>query len=201
MTNKPAPPPAQARHAKGPQLAYRAALSCYTPKERRPALTIEAHVQLNNTILQCAFSLRGALAELILPLPAEAAPQRLDGLWQATCLEVFLKDGQSPAYQEFNFSPAHGWNVYQFASYRYGMEPVKGLEPPKMLSTRHLDHYHLKAVFAPPPFRQHPAAVNLAAILLDRSGELHYYTIDTRHTPPDFHNPASFVSLSKGRGS
>ena len=41
-------------------------------------------------------------------LPAQASPERADGLWKATCFELFL-GLEGKAYREFNFSPSGRW--------------------------------------------------------------------------------------------
>ena len=43
-------------------------------------------------------------SELVLPAPA--GKRREDGLWQATCFEVFLQPDGGSAYCEFNLSPS-----------------------------------------------------------------------------------------------
>jgi len=59
-----------------------------------------------------------------LRLPEEAQFDRTDGLWRTTCLELFVKSVDDPAYFEFNFSPSGQWAAYQFDAYRAGMRPL-----------------------------------------------------------------------------
>jgi hypothetical protein len=67
-------------------------------------------------------------------LPAAVTPARVDGLWQRTCFELFLRRPDESGYCEFNFSPSGEWAAYRFDDYRAGMSqlPVK---PPRIAST------------------------------------------------------------------
>lgn len=55
-----------------------------------------------------------------LSLPALAAPQREDDLWQTSCAELFLLDEASGRYFEYNFAPSGKWAAYAFVGYREG---------------------------------------------------------------------------------
>ena len=63
-----------------------------------------------------------------LRLPAAAPPERTDGLWEATCFELFLLDANG-GYFEFNFSPSGQWAAYRFDAYREGMRPLDVARP------------------------------------------------------------------------
>ena len=56
-----------------------------------------------------------------LVVPKLAGRGRADGLWQATCFEIFVRDGEGPGYAEFNLSPSERWAAYDFTGYREGM--------------------------------------------------------------------------------
>ncbi|MEP9357206.1 DOMON-like domain-containing protein [Sphingomonas sp. KR3-1] len=64
-----------------------------------------------------------------LALPTPTRPARTDGLWQRTCFELFLRDPESGAYLEFNFSPSGEWAAYRFDGYRAGMRPLELADP------------------------------------------------------------------------
>jgi hypothetical protein len=63
-----------------------------------------------------------------LRLPPAATPERTDGLWEATCFELFLL-GPDGGYLEFNFSPSGQWAAYRFDAYRQGMRPLDVARP------------------------------------------------------------------------
>lgn len=43
---------------------------------------------------------------------------RVIGLWESTCFELFIKAIDSDEYLEFNFSPSGDWNCFYFTHYR-----------------------------------------------------------------------------------
>ena len=56
-----------------------------------------------------------------------ATPQRLDGLWQSTCLEAFFAIPGEAHYWEFNLSPSGDWNLYRLEEYRQGLRQEQGM--------------------------------------------------------------------------
>jgi hypothetical protein len=68
------------------------------------------------------YALRDPLRRLTIPA-LSTTPRRRDGLWQATCLELFLALPGQSGYREFNLSPSGDWNVYQLDGYRQGLRP------------------------------------------------------------------------------
>ena len=95
-------------------------LQPFAPTGRPSDITIGGSIARRADILAIRYELRGRLAELVIPGPAEL-PARRHGLWEGTCFEFFLGVKDSPGYWEFNLSPAGHWNVYRFAGYRQGM--------------------------------------------------------------------------------
>lgn len=45
-------------------------------------------------------------------------PSRKKGLWENTCLELFVAARDCDQYWEFNLSPSEDWNVFRFEHYR-----------------------------------------------------------------------------------
>ena len=45
-------------------------------------------------------------------------PSRKKGLWENTCLELFVAVKDRDRYWEFNLSPSGDWNVFRFEHYR-----------------------------------------------------------------------------------
>jgi hypothetical protein len=82
---------------------------------------------ITGSIVRCAntlaidYRLHGHLEGLVIPSPASITARR-HGLWQETCVELFLGIKNAPGYWEFNFSPAGHWSVYRFSAYRQGMQ-------------------------------------------------------------------------------
>ena len=158
--------------------------------------TIEAKLACDESqMLKLVYRLNGALTRL--QIPASRSPRRVDGLWQHTCFEAFIKESGSSDYYEFNFSPSGEWAAYAFRSYRDGgrfdadsMDPaisvniednclvlntVIGLDrlPAIRLATRLL--------------------IGLSAVIEASDGSLSYWALKHPSGKPDFHHPDSFA--------
>src|SRR3954466_2253054 len=88
-----------------------------------PCDPIEAiHVTVeraSRTLLHFRYVVVGDISHLRIPAPAP--PIRTPRLWEATCMEAFLRAEGENAYLELNFSPSGQWAAYAFSHYRQGM--------------------------------------------------------------------------------
>lgn len=118
-------------------------------------------------------------------IPPPAAPARTDGLWQTTCFELFVMDGQG-GYAEFNFSPSTQWAAYRFAGYRYGMAEL-GIEAPQIVAIeggiRVLLDFPADA----------GARVALSAVIEEADGTKSYWALAHPPGKPDFHHDDCFA--------
>ena len=155
---------------------------------------ITGHIARRPRQLAIRYDLRGNLAELMIPAPADM-PARRHGLWEETCFEFFLGVKDAPRYWEFNLSPAGHWNVYRFAGYRRGMaEEIALTSLP--LSVRHrpdslqvaLELDVEKIVTADQPLR-----VGIAAVIQLAGGGLTYWALIHPGPQADFHRRDSFL--------
>jgi hypothetical protein len=158
------------------------------PLEITGTITRRAH------ILALHYELRGDLAALALPKPADR-PARKDGLWQETCCEFFLAPENFPHYWEFNLSPAGHWNIYGFHAYRQGMHEETTLtalpfsvirEPASLLITLEVEVSGLI-----PPDQSLNAAI--AAVIKAEDGALTYWALAHPGNQPDFHRRDAFL--------
>lgn len=125
-----------------------------------------------------------------LVLPAPAKPYRTDGLWQTTCLELFLQESP-PGYWEFNFAPSSQWAAYSLASYREGMKPLLMDELPTTSWTDEGNALMMSAfVFVPGSFA---ASASISAVIEERDGTKSYWALAHPPGDPDFHHPDCFV--------
>ena len=117
---------------------------------------------------------------------------RIDGLWNDTCFEIFLRPTGQPAYYEFNFSPAQAWQQYAFTDYR-------APQPPKPSSEFDLTAFtwdeHKLSIRLTGLKENLNYEVSLTAVLKEKSGTIHYMA--TKHAGPeaDFHHRDSFMPL------
>lgn len=61
-------------------------------------------------------------------------PSRKQGLWENTCLELFVAVKDRDQYWEFNLSPSGDWNVFRFEHYRNERHAEKLREEPLVVS-------------------------------------------------------------------
>lgn len=124
-------------------------------------------------------------------IPPATTPARAEGLWQTTCLELFLATGGG-TYREFNFSPSGAWAAYRFDDYRTGQadytpfaEPVVAMDKgcSVLTLTALLDARELAGC----------AFASLTAVVEERDAGLSYWAAIHAGSKPDFHNPACFV--------
>jgi hypothetical protein len=132
-----------------------------------------------------------------LRIPRRRAVQRLDGLWQHTCFELFLGAKNDAEYYEFNFSPSGEWAAYEFRNYREGgplggddieleIAVEQGVEPLELSAALRWDSL-------PGITPKITLAVGLCAVIEALDGSLSYWA--TKHPPgkPDFHHADSFA--------
>ncbi len=135
-----------------------------------------------------------------------AAGLRRDGLWETTCMELFIRHDSNPEYWEFNFSPGGAWNAYHFTRYRQNMREEKHITniPVRLQHTTpvcrvlqaEIDLSATSLAQAGRPDRGLRAG--LAAVIQTRTGRLDYYAAVHAAATPDFHHPQSFcLSLAE----
>jgi len=134
------------------------------------------------------YSVRSAAALL---LPKEQEAKRADGLWKATCFELFLKPSESEGYVEFNFSPSFQWAAYGFSGYRSGMVEMPAHDPEISLSIGS-DYLHL-AIEALPDLPPAALKLGLSAVIEEIDGTKSYWALAHAPGPPDFHHPDCFA--------
>jgi hypothetical protein len=146
------------------------------------------------TDLLCRFEVTG-LGDLEIPAPAPQ-PERRDGLWRETCLELFLGCPGRAEYWEVNLSPAGHWNVYRFDDYRQGMAEEGKLTFLPFLVLPEAERLTLDVALdlSVLGLEKEELAVGTAAVLRARSGEVAYHALThPRADPaaggrPDFHH-------------
>jgi hypothetical protein len=159
-----------------------------------PGVEITGSIARQSHTLVLHYDLRGHVAELAIPAPADA-PARKPGLWQDSCFEFFLAPRNSPRYWEFNLSPAGHWNAYRFAGYRQGMQEESALvslpfgfqcQSNSLRLTLELD---LESLVPP----DQALEVAISAVLHRRDGAISYWALTHCGPLPDFHHRDSFV--------
>jgi hypothetical protein len=126
-----------------------------------------------------------------LAVPAFAGKGRGEGLWQATCGELFLKDREGAGYREFNFSPSERWAAYRFDGYREGMRD-EDITPPEVGSEAGQYLFVMTALLDASVLAGSDRA-GLSAVIEEKDGTKSYWAIAHPAEKPDFHDPACFA--------
>ena len=141
--------------------------------------------------LMLTFCLVGDISGL--SIPESRSPRRADHLWQHTCFEAFVMEGEGPEYREFNFSPSAEWAVYDFRAYRNGGVLENELAP-GIVVQKTVDRLELGAEIGQDLLpHDRPLRLGLSAVVEDAAGKLSYWAL--RHPPgkPDFHHADAFT--------
>lgn len=141
------------------------------------------------------YSVNARMKDISLPAPAK--PYRADGLWKATCFELFVAQ-EDGGYIEFNFSPSSEWAAYRFEEYRGEMLPLEMEESPLLEKPPSFWTEYGEGVIgfllgvgvgsAPADL-----AFGLSAVIEEVDGRKSYWALNHPPGPPDFHHPACFT--------
>jgi hypothetical protein len=149
-------------------------------------LSLQVDCRRAGRVLSLEYQLSGPVADVL--WPETVAPRRADGLWQATCFEVFATTTQG--YVEYNLSPSGAWAAYRFDAYRQGGRALE--TPPPAAMMRHAPAMAaLTADVTLPPDAS--GAIGLSAVIQTRDGVISYWALAHPSDKPDFHHPDSFV--------
>ncbi len=150
-----------------------------------PIRSVNAQIEPTRKGCRAVFEARGDIAAIHVPEPAAA--KREDGLWRATCFEIFWQSDGGNQYREFNLSPSSKWAAYDFDSFREGMRdaPVETVA----VSVRHEETIlRLDAeIEAELPL---PASVALNGIVEDAAGAIQFWALAFPDGKAEFHSEA-----------
>jgi hypothetical protein len=158
------------------------------------ATHIEVDVARGGATLSLRYLLTGTIADL--RMPPLAAPERVDGLWQQTCFEAFVRGPSDAAYHEFNFAPSTLWAAYRLRGYRSGMVDA-GISAPRIGIRSDGDWLELEAELDLGPLGGLPADapwhLGLSAVIEEASGRKSYWALAHPPGEPDFHHEDCFA--------
>lgn len=151
--------------------------------------------------LSFLFEVDAPAGAVLIPSPVAACGEPRDGLWQHSCLEVFLaRDGDS-AYREFNFSPSGEWAAYAFSTLRQRDAAAEAAwrSRPESTFVARPNGFSLSATLLPHHLPEGSGAlqVGLSAVLETAAGEsppgCSYWALNHPAAQPDFHHRAAFA--------
>ena len=148
-----------------------------------PINSISASLAPTSKGFDVEYRVAGDLARV--RFPEHEVAERTDGLWKATCFEVFWQGRGETAYREFNLSPSSRWASYAFTATREGMSnaPVDGIA---IACSRNDREFILKASVATSlPL---PATAGLTSVIELENGDIQYWALAHPAGKPDFHH-------------
>jgi hypothetical protein len=138
--------------------------------------------------LALTYRLNGEIGRLRLPPPATSL--RRDGLWRRTCFEAFIREAQSEAYVEFNFSPSGEWAAYRFTGYRDGMAPALEIPAPRIETRAEAGSFILRVWLE--GLVDTPWRLGLSGVIEAENGDVAYWALAHPPGKPDFHHSQAF---------
>lgn len=158
-------------------------------------LAVEGQISRLGTSLVVHFVVLGACDEVQWPSISQS-PQRRDNLWQHTCFELFLSEPNSKEYIEYNFSPSHDWNAYQFQNYRTASKSVD-CETPNFEIIFRSGSRHEYQITVPLPQPQTVSSLNvgITTVIASKNSHMLYFALIHTGTQPDFHRRDSFITV------
>lgn len=128
-------------------------------------------------------------------LPRIGSKARIDGLWQTTCFELFLRPEDQVGYSEWNLSPSRGWNAYDFDGYRAGMRERVVERAPDCVIHAGSKFTLFDAAIPRAALPSASCAMALTAVIEEEGGLKSYWSIaHPQQDKQDFHDPACFAA-------
>lgn len=170
-------------------------------KEGARSFTVKARMERTGLSLFCQYLIDGDTTRVLLPKRNSNNPTRMNGLWETTCFELFLKNKNSPNYLEFNFSTSGNWNAFSFSDYRSGMLEFGGISKmdirfnygPGYLGLDATLHLKEKRHFLEEDFDDGRIKACLCAVVENTQNEKSYWAVSHLSNKPDFHNDDNFT--------
>jgi len=159
-----------------------------------PALSISGSISRDPRGLMIDYRLRGDLDRIDLP-PRQTPPRRRDGLWQRSCIELFIAVHGQTRYWELNLSPGGDWNCYHFRDYRQQMSTETAIDalPFTLVRSPRELHLTLKLPAALPLPAAATLDIGISAVIQATDGELSYWALEHPADRPDFHRRDGFT--------
>jgi hypothetical protein len=155
--------------------------------------TVERHGGLLQLEIRVAAPAGDGPAAIVWPC-ADQPPQRHDGLWRHTCLEMFLTHPDDEGYWEFNLAPNGHWNVYQLEGYRRGLRPdLHYTSLPFNISQQGgRTALVLRCPLPAPLAQRRPLQLAITAVLEHRADPTSYWALHHGGLEADFHRRDGF---------
>lgn len=141
-----------------------------------------------------SYSLKGDIATIDLE---DGTPKRnrVIGLWQKTCFELFIKNNKDQ-YIEFNFSPVFEWNCFFFNKKGDALSEYKPMDEVKFDILRSLNVFTLIVEIDrenfPENFFDGEMLAGITTVIKDKDAKVSYWALSHNDNRPNFHHFDSF---------
>jgi hypothetical protein len=126
--------------------------------------------------------------------PTKPTARRRDGIWQSTCMELFISTPGMQRYWEYNFCPSGDWNIYQLSDYRSTLQAEPSCRQPAITQSRHPGADGLAVITELPPalIGAQELILAITAVVEQRNGHCSYWALHHGGSEADFHRRDGF---------
>ena len=166
-------------------------------KETNQDISITGSVGLLSGELHIKYTLhqaaQGNNSPALWPSAKQSACRR-DGIWQSTCMELFISTPSMQRYWEYNFCPSGDWNIYQLSGYRSNLQAEPSCRQPSITQDSHAGGEELAVITQLPPalIDQQELILAITAVVEQRNGQLSYWALHHGGSEADFHRRDGF---------
>ena len=161
---------------------------------------VEATVERRELVIALNYKVSGDMTRLFIPKRNAPLPQRMGGLWESTCFELFLRNKRSNYYLEFNLAPTGNWNCFSFEDYRDTMREYSGVNRIDITFRKSDNHIILSAeielkgmrLFQMEDFEDGDVKAGLSCVLENTQQLKSYWALKHYGKKPDFHTEENF---------
>jgi hypothetical protein len=170
-----------------------------TPFQEKPNqdISITGSVGLSLGELSIHYSLHQATQATSSPVlwpSANPTACRRDGIWQSTCMELFISTPMMQRYWEYNFCPSGDWNIYQLSGYRSNLHAEPNCPHPSITHCKQSGADRLAVITQLPPalINQKDLILAITAVVEQRNGQCSYWALHHGGGEADFHRRDGF---------
>lgn len=165
-------------------------------KNKSPLLELTAELNTSEDAVFISFRINEGVEQIDL---GNGTPkkERITGLWERTCFELFIKN-EKDSYIEFNFSPVFEWNCFYFekkgnALSEWGAMPRPGTDI-LLSKDQFLLIGEIKKEFFPEGFfgKGEKLCAGVTSVIKDTNKQTSYWALSHEDTRPNFHHFDSF---------
>ncbi|MBD3321695.1 MAG: hypothetical protein GF350_11425 [Chitinivibrionales bacterium] len=142
-------------------------------------------LKYNRASLSIKLQINGNIDALVIPA-LSSRQQRISGLWEHTCFELFIQDTNERGYREFNVSPSGDWDGFTFSDYRAGMKELEMNDAPVVHIERNSGCFSIDATIS--PVNLSSVHIGCSTVLEHAAGPLWYWALAHGKAKPDFHD-------------